>query len=566
VIHPVTLAGKKVGNTWIKNFFATVITDSFSMADPRYAVSSPADLSPANLGPANLSPANLGPADLSPSDLSPADSGPAENPSAATDSATGADRIESRIDATIERMVRLVDSIANDHGDQDESVNREASAAGFQPVRTRVLSSRSPASQCMRQLAEAYAQRYLMPCFDPPGVVLPPIDPRLSTLLPARLCRDAQIVPLADDGQTIDVAVVSPDAFAVREQIENECGRKMRPMFAPLDVVDGLIDSLYGESDSWRTIDPSGENLTAATASSLSVRESTASQARDFLDRLLRHAIKQSATHVHLDRVAGRWHFRIRIDGVLVPLRSPNGLVGNRVALTIRKLAKLTPSQAPEIATGWLRVRQAQRRIAIQVVGGTRSEGETLVLRFPDRREKSAAPTSHPPGSTPCVLNPADRAAVRRLMAGSAGITMIASASFGLRQQIVSSVLRCIDSQRNAIWTVDQISEPRSSHVGDSPTEPFSGPIQSLLNLDPDVLVVPELSATVTWADCRLATERGCQVIVGIEAESADQAMRTVREGEASWPGVAGRVLMVVDSTMNADGSPCLRVRRPSSK
>ena len=71
-----------------------------------------------------------------------------------------------------------------------------------------------------RQIAEAYSGHYLMPLFDPPEDTPPPVDPSVAQVLPSRLCRDHLIAPLSDDGQTLEVAIFSPDSLLLADEIK----------------------------------------------------------------------------------------------------------------------------------------------------------------------------------------------------------------------------------------------------------------------------------------------------------------------------------------------------------
>ena len=105
-----------------------------------------------------------------------------------------------------------------------------------------------------RQIAEAYADHYLLPLFDPPDDSPPPVDPAIAAVLPSRLCRDHLIAPLSDDGQTLEIAIFAPDSLLLADEIKLLTGRQMRPLFAPLSVIERLLARLVrrGHMDQFR--------------------------------------------------------------------------------------------------------------------------------------------------------------------------------------------------------------------------------------------------------------------------------------------------------------------------
>ena len=89
-----------------------------------------------------------------------------------------------------------------------------------------------------------------MPLFDPPCDSPPPVDPSIAKVLPSRLCRDHLIAPLNDDGQTLEVALFAPDSLLLADEVKLLTGRQMKPLFAPLSVIERLLNVLY-EEGSW---------------------------------------------------------------------------------------------------------------------------------------------------------------------------------------------------------------------------------------------------------------------------------------------------------------------------
>ncbi len=95
------------------------------------------------------------------------------------------------------------------------------------------------------QLAEAYSHHFLVPVFDPDLSRPLPLDPSVARLLPQQFCSENLIVPLADDGTTIDVAIVSPQGLMLREEVLRISQRTMRAFFATKEVVAKAFEEIY---------------------------------------------------------------------------------------------------------------------------------------------------------------------------------------------------------------------------------------------------------------------------------------------------------------------------------
>ena len=100
-----------------------------------------------------------------------------------------------------------------------------------------------------RDIAAAYANHYLVPLYDPGEDECPPA-PELAQLLPAKLCREHLLAPVAASAQVLQVALFSPDALLLIDELKLLTGRDVRRRFAPLSVIERLLVLLY-EDGAW---------------------------------------------------------------------------------------------------------------------------------------------------------------------------------------------------------------------------------------------------------------------------------------------------------------------------
>ncbi|KLU04145.1 pilus organization [Rhodopirellula islandica] len=96
------------------------------------------------------------------------------------------------------------------------------------------------------KLASVYASHYLLPLFEPPAGLTIPVDHRLKRCLPAEFCEQHEMVPLAVQDHSLEVAIASPAALLLADDVRRLSGLQMRPLFARTTVVRSARQKLYG--------------------------------------------------------------------------------------------------------------------------------------------------------------------------------------------------------------------------------------------------------------------------------------------------------------------------------
>ena len=85
-------------------------------------------------------------------------------------------------------------------------------------------------------------------------------DPALGSLLPEKLCRDRLLVPVAIRGECWTWPSSRADDLLMVDELQLLTGLTVRPLIAPLSVLEETIESLYsGRPEARREIVSGGE-------------------------------------------------------------------------------------------------------------------------------------------------------------------------------------------------------------------------------------------------------------------------------------------------------------------
>ena len=255
-----------------------------------------------------------------------------------------------------------------------------------------------------RQIADAYAHHYLMSVFDPPADSPPPVDPDIANVLPSRLCRDHLIAPLTDNGQILEVAVFEPDSLLLADEIKLLTGRQMRPLFAPLSVIERLLNVLY-EEGSWT------DKVSSASPANFEEVDDETDEADDedsqeageivhldqapppgrdgriirYVNNLFEQALQTSASDIHIEPYEDVCRVRLRIDGVLAEVSPPPMPLLNAVISRLKVLSKMDIAEKRIPQDGAIGLRSGDHRVDMRVNTCPTVYGEKIVMRVLDK-------------------------------------------------------------------------------------------------------------------------------------------------------------------------------------
>ena len=174
----------------------------------------------------------------------------------------------------------------------------------------------------------------MLPLFDAPPETA---DVRLASLLPEKLCHDHTLVPVGMSEDTLDVAFVTFEDMLMVDELQLLTGMTIRPLMAPLSVVEKTIDTLFrttrtkflGKIESFAEEEEEGEERPAdEQCEEILDIESPPPPGPDgriirMVNQILEQALRTGASDIHLEPFEDSCAIRLRVDGVLRELSPP---------------------------------------------------------------------------------------------------------------------------------------------------------------------------------------------------------------------------------------------------
>ncbi|WP_162006836.1 GspE/PulE family protein [Roseimaritima sediminicola] len=428
------------------------------------------------------------------------------------------------------------------------------------------------------QIAQSYARQFLLPVFEPDGEAELPIDPAVAERLPASFCRQHRLIPLNDDGHTLEIAVASPDAFGQFDSLQELAGRRPRALFAPLGVIRRGLRQLYGSAatDEPNTSDAparDGESscngapaLSSQPQGSRSRSTNATDAAARYVHRLFEKAVEADAESIYLESSSDSQSSRVRfrLDGELAEVTPPPAQSTPAALAYLKRLAKCDETRCDRVQEGVIALRCHERRVALRLQTVPTSEGESVSLRV---RNRDAAQRD----LFELDLSQPQYGALTDALHHREGLVLVCGPGGSGITTTLYSCLRHFDAQTSQLATVEQVVESRLDGVAQvqalSQVElDAAGCLQAVLRQRPDIVMVDEL-ADVELADTAVrAASTGRLVLSSLAVADAFGAItRLERQGIGRMQQAAALRFILVQRTLRKLCVDCSRPVRLSA-
>ncbi len=402
-----------------------------------------------------------------------------------------------------------------------------------------------------RDIAAALARQFDLPLAEPGDY---PDLPLLEERVAVRFLRSAGAMPLAEDADTLTLAMTDPGNQEVLEAFRFLCGRAVAPRVAVPDEFETAFERLYGAGKSAMgqivedidTIDMPGE---ADDVQQLKDLASEAPVIR-LVGLIMRRALETRASDIHVEPFENRLIVRYRIDGVMQEVESPPRRLAAAVISRIKIMANLDIAERRLPQDGRIKLRIQGKEVDLRVSTVPTMHGESVVMRILDKGSVQLDFTTL--GIAPDLL-----ATFTRLLDRPHGILLVTGPTGSGKTTTLYSVLNHINSEGINVMTLeDPVEYPmpliRQTSVADAVKLDFANGVRSMMRQDPDVILVGEIRDAETAEMAFRAAMTGHQVYSTLHTNSAIGAIPRLLD------------IGILPDIMAGPGPPCSE--RPSMR
>jgi len=192
-------------------------------------------------------------------------------------------------------------------------------------------------------LASAIAEKLGIPYMDLKDYL---IDSETTKLIPEKLARDKNIIPLFKIGSTLTIAMSDPQDIMTIDEVRVRSGFDVEAILATDTVIRNAIEQFYGvtgnmeevlDSIDKQRMDKIPDNVSAKVLEDLAQEAPVVK----FVNLLIMEAVKSRASDIHIEPEEDKLRIRFRIDGFLHEISSPPKHIQSAIISRIKVLSKM---------------------------------------------------------------------------------------------------------------------------------------------------------------------------------------------------------------------------------
>jgi general secretion pathway protein E len=366
-----------------------------------------------------------------------------------------------------------------------------------------VVAARAPnAADPRKPLDEDGIAECLARAADVPYLKIDPlkVDGALVTKTLSRpFARRHAVVPIAERGEALVLALTDPFDAALRESLETLIRRPLEVVVAAKKDVLAIIDRVYGFRSSVTRaasqLADGGASAALAPFVQLRSNEELAVQSDEHViaavDYLLNYAFDQRASDIHLEPRDKDAVIRFRIDGILHDIEKLPNKVHAAVTSRIKVLARMDIAERRRPQDGRIKTWRADREVELRVSSLATAFGEKVVVRVFD-------PNVLMTDLRDLGMSRDDRERYERWITSPSGLVLVTGPTGSGKTTTLYSTLRYLAGPEVNITTVEdpiEMVDPRfcQVQVQRQVDVSFASALRAILRQDPDVIMVGEI-------------------------------------------------------------------------
>ena len=357
------------------------------------------------------------------------------------------------------------------------------------------------------------------------------IQTEVLSLIPEPIARTHNIIAFKKEGGSLEVAMLDVEDLASIETVNKKTGLRILPRLTDTESIkfallqyqkslkDEFGDIISTEAGKIRVVDEAGKDLSG---------DELKKMAEDLpivriVDTLLRHAIVQGASDIHIEPMEDQVLVRYRIDGILhdamtLPKAAAAGIIAR---VKVLSNLKLDEKRLPQ--DGRFKMETEADRVSFRVSILPTFFGEKTVMRL--LRETGEGFTLEKLG-----FHGENMERIHHALKQTTGLILVSGPTGSGKTTTLYTILDILNQPDVNISTVEDPIEYQMKRVNQTQVNPqigftFAAGLRSLVRQDPDIIMVGEIRDSETASLAVNAALTGHLVLSTIHTNSAAGAI-----------------------------------------
>ena len=339
-------------------------------------------------------------------------------------------------------------------------------------------------------------------------------------LIPEAIARKYSVIPVEIKDEGIVIAMEDPKDIEAIEDLTAITMRSIEPVISTAQDIQEMIDLNYrigGELEEQLSKIPTryrgGAGLREVRLSPETIAQAPVVRA---IDLLIKQAVRDRASDVHVEPQEDRVRVRYRIDGILSEVMGLPLSVHAPLLSRVKIMAGLNIAERRRPQDGQITFDMGDREVDIRVATSNTIYGEMTVLRIMD---KAFAFMSLP--EIGFMTNTLER--YQKMLRTPFGMVLISGPTGSGKTTTQYASVNTLDSVGRKIITIEDPVEYHFSNINQMQVNPaaavtFATGLRATMRLDPDVILVGEIRDAETAQISTQAALTGHLVLSSVHA------------------------------------------------
>lgn len=399
----------------------------------------------------------------------------------------------------------------------------------------------------------------------------PRIDQRLKEIISPEFAKEHHLLPMQREGEILKIAVTKIPDLIFLDNLRKMTGLDIVTVLSTENELNKAIDDYYSATDLQEVVSssevseamqeyirededakPDLEAVTAQAGQAPVVR---------LVDLLLKKALDDRASDIHIEPQMDKVIIRYRMDGILYELPPPPKELHNAMVSRIKILSKLDIAEKRIPQDGSFSLSYKKRRIDVRVSTVPVVYGEKVVMRILDKRLDLL-------DMKKLGFEAEQREQFLEALSRPYGLIFVTGPTGSGKSTTLYAALNKILSPEINIVTVEDPVEYQISGLNQVQVKPeigltFASGLRAFLRQDPDVILVGEVRDQETAEICIRASLTGHLVLSTLHTNDAVTAVTRLIDIGIQPYLVAGSLALVAAQRLVR--SLCPKCKEPYS-
>lgn len=369
------------------------------------------------------------------------------------------------------------------------------------------------------ELRKIYAHILGIPFVD---LIKQTIPTSILQIIPEPIAKKANIVAFEKSGMDLKVAMINPEDLQTIDFIKKKTGLRIVPCLTTKESIQTVLRQYE------KSLKAEFGDIIQKSSEEVAADDDLEKIAQDLpivriVDTLLKHAILQSASDIHIEPQENEVIVRYRIDGILHDAMVLPKTVVSGIVARIKVLANLKLDEHRLPQDGRFKIERDDYKISFRVSILPIFDGEKIVMRLLD--ESSKGLTLEKMG-----LHGKGLEAIHREIRKPNGMILVTGPTGSGKTTTLYTILDLLNTTEVNISTIEDPVEYRMERVNQTQVHPkigmtFAAGLRSLLRQDPDIIMVGEIRDSETLEIAIHAAMTGHLLLSTLHTNSAAGAI-----------------------------------------